>query len=155
MRVWLKGEHTKTDVTTFFVNFLMHGPKQYLNGQIQWLSIPNTLNETKIGNLHNKARRQESPSLLYESAAPAPWRRLLVILRLALLDMHKDKLFIEGACGKNPSRLLMLFGANPCFFFSSLSKHWEVYIQKENPIELTWAFFSRYPLSCLQCRQRF
>ena len=55
--------------------------------------------------------------------------------------MHKEKLFIEGAWGKNPSRLLMLFSANSFFFFCSLSKHWEVYIQKENPIELAWAFF--------------
>ena len=40
MWVWLKlkltpkGDHTKTDITAFLVNFFMHSPKQYLNGQI-------------------------------------------------------------------------------------------------------------------------
>jgi len=48
--------------------------------------------------------------------SPAPWGRLLVILRLSLLDMNEEKLFIEGAFGKNPSQLLMLFSANSFFF---------------------------------------
>ena len=29
-----KGDHTKTDVSAFLVNFSMHSPKRYLNGQI-------------------------------------------------------------------------------------------------------------------------
>ena len=37
-----------------------------------WLSIPNTLSETKISNLHPKARRRASPSLLYGSPPPLP-----------------------------------------------------------------------------------
>ena len=49
--------------------------------------------------------------------SPAPWGRLLVILRLSLLDMNEEKLFIEGAFGKNPSQLLMLFSANSFFLF--------------------------------------
>ena len=48
--------------------------------------------------------------------SPAPWGRLLVILRLSLLDMNEEKLFIEGAFGKNSSQLLMLFSANSFFF---------------------------------------
>ena len=47
-----KGDKAKTDVTTFFETFLMCSPKRYLNGQIYWLSLPTTLCETKICNLH-------------------------------------------------------------------------------------------------------
>ena len=47
-----KGDKAKTDVTTFFVTFFMCSPKRYLNGQIYWLSLPTTLCETKICNLH-------------------------------------------------------------------------------------------------------
>ena len=41
-----------------------------VNGQIRWLSIPNTLSETKIRNLHPKARRRESRHL--NMGAPPP-----------------------------------------------------------------------------------
>ena len=40
MWLWLKlkltpkGDHIKTDIMAFFVNFFMHNPKRYLNGQI-------------------------------------------------------------------------------------------------------------------------
>ena len=57
MLVWLKlkltpkGNHS-TDITAVFVNFFMHSPKQYLNGQIWWFSVPNILSETKICNLN-------------------------------------------------------------------------------------------------------
>lgn len=42
MWMWLKlkptpkGDHIKTDITAYFVNFFMHSPKWYLNGQIYW-----------------------------------------------------------------------------------------------------------------------
>lgn len=58
-------------------------------------------------------RDDEHPHHFYMGVPPpAPWGRLLVIVRLSLLDMHEEKLFIEGAFGKNPSQLLMLFSAN-------------------------------------------
>ena len=47
-----REDKAKTDVTTFFITFFMCSPKQYLNGQIYWLSLPTTLCETKICNLH-------------------------------------------------------------------------------------------------------
>ena len=52
-------------VTIFF--FFIHGPKRYLNGQIQWLSVSNTPSVTKICNLrvHSQARRRASLSLLH------------------------------------------------------------------------------------------
>ena len=40
MWVWFKlkltpkGDHTKTDITVFFVHLFMHGPKRYPNAQI-------------------------------------------------------------------------------------------------------------------------
>ena len=40
MWVWLnlkltpEGDHTRTDITAFFVNFFMPSPKRYLNGQM-------------------------------------------------------------------------------------------------------------------------
>ena len=72
MWVWLKikltakGDFCVASVRAFFVvNFFMFIPKWYLNGQIEWLYIPNTLSETKICNLHPKARQldfQKSPT---------------------------------------------------------------------------------------------
>ena len=74
--------------------------------------------------IYTTKRDDERPHHFYMRVppSPAPWGRLLVILRLSLLDMNEEKLFIEGAFGKNPSQLLMLFSANS-FFFCSLSKH--------------------------------
>ena len=73
MWVWLKlkltpkGDFCVINVRPFFVNFFIHSTKRYLNGPIWWLSIPNTQSETKICNLHPKAVRPASPSLLYGS----------------------------------------------------------------------------------------
>ena len=50
--------------------------KWYLNGQIWWLSIPNTVSETKICNLHPKSKRWASPSLLWESIPPPSPHRI-------------------------------------------------------------------------------
>ena len=67
MWVWFKlkltpkGDFCVVSVRAFFVNFFMHRTEQYLNGQIWWLSIPNTLSEIKICNLHPKTRRRVSP----------------------------------------------------------------------------------------------
>ena len=67
--------------------------------------------------IYTTKRDDEHPHHFYMGVPPpAPWGRLLVILRLSLLDMNEEKLFIEGAFGKNPSQLLMLFSANSFFF---------------------------------------
>ena len=69
MWVWLKVKLTPTgdfcvvSVSAFFVNFFMNSTKRYRNGQMSWLSMPNTLNETKICRLHPKARRRALHSL--------------------------------------------------------------------------------------------
>ena len=71
--------------------------------------------------IYTTKQDDEHPHHFYMGVPPpTPWGRLLVILRLSLLDMHKEKLFIEGAFGKNPSQLLMLFSANSFFFFFAL-----------------------------------
>ena len=73
VRVKLKlnpqGIHIKTDITAFFVNFFMHSPKRDRMGKYTDFRL-NTLSETKICNLHPKARRRVSPSLLYGSPPP-------------------------------------------------------------------------------------
>ena len=48
----------------FFVNFVMHSPKRYLNEQN---IVTNALSENKICNLPPLARRRVSPSLVYGS----------------------------------------------------------------------------------------
>ena len=61
VRVKLKlnpqGSHIKTDITAFFVNFFMHSPKRDRMGKYTDFRL-NTLSETKICNLHPKARRR-------------------------------------------------------------------------------------------------
>ena len=67
MLVWLTLKTTtKGDfrVKAFLVNFFMHSPKRYLNyGQILVTFRAKTLRETKICNLHPKARRRVSQSI--------------------------------------------------------------------------------------------
>ena len=78
--VWLMLELTpKRDfcvvsVRAFFVNFLMHSPKRYLNGLIIMVTfIPNTLCETKNCKLHPKPRRR-APRHFYNESTPPETR---------------------------------------------------------------------------------
>ena len=34
LKLTLKGDHTKSDITAFFVHSIMHNPERYLNGQV-------------------------------------------------------------------------------------------------------------------------
>ena len=73
------------NATAFFVNFFIHSPRWYLNKQLKWLSIPNTLSETKICNLHPWARQQAFPSFLWESPPPPPHQVHDMSLRLIMI----------------------------------------------------------------------
>ena len=68
----------------------MHSPKRYLNGQIQRLSVPNTLKETKTCNLHPK-RDDEHLCHLYRSLPLDLISTPLPLLSAAL----KESLFKE------------------------------------------------------------
>ena len=78
MWVWLrlkltpKGNDIETEITAFFVNLFMHSPKPYLNGRNIVTFRLSALSETKICNLHPKARRRVSPSFLCGSPPPPP-----------------------------------------------------------------------------------
>ena len=72
MWVWLKLKVTPrrdfwlVSVGAFLVNFFMHSTKQYQNG---WLSIPNTLSETKI---YAPKRKDEHPRQPPRPPPPPP-----------------------------------------------------------------------------------
>lgn len=83
-------------VTIFF--FFIHGPKRYLNGQIQWLSVSNTPSVTKICNLrvHSQARRRASLSLLHGTwDSPLPeglyWLASFTMLSFQLLELFDSE----------------------------------------------------------------
>ena len=73
MWVWLELLLTaKWDFCVVSVRaFFMHSTKRYLKGQISWLSIPNTVIETKICNFHAK-RDDEHPRYFYKGVATPP-----------------------------------------------------------------------------------
>ena len=50
-----------------------------VNGQIQWLSIPNTLSETKICNLYPKARQRASRH--FNMRVPPPGQKSIIMIR--------------------------------------------------------------------------
>lgn len=84
MWVWLnrkltpEGDHTRRDITAFFVNFFMPSPKRYLNEQMSLLSIPNSTSETKICNLHGWVSRQAPSGSPPESLVGASSRHFIV-----------------------------------------------------------------------------
>lgn len=54
----------------YFCNFFTSNPTRDLDDLKYWHFSQNTLRETKIRNLHRKAKPRESPSLSYGSAPP-------------------------------------------------------------------------------------
>ena len=85
LKLTSKRDNNKTGVTAFFVNFFMHSPRQYLNGQIIMVTLrPKVRPEFAI---YTPKRDDEHPRHFYRGVPPGSnYRVILDLLYQSVFD---------------------------------------------------------------------
>ena len=99
-----KGDFCVVSVRTFFVNFFMHGTKQYLNGQSEVTLHPEHPKWDQYLQFTPQSDktidRGASPSLLYGSPPGPSKKKQINNLRKARLDrLECEKFFLKSSIG--------------------------------------------------------